>query len=121
MKPEPVEVIDFDEKQFRRHLTEIMRAADKSGFVGIKQDGVRCGYLVSAKFWRADNLDNDSYVAITNRGKRVACVLPTYFWEIGMSFVGSFTPAARRRLPGIARAAALRDSRWPKHPKKMTP
>ena len=110
MKPKLDEVVDFDEKQFRKHLTEIMRAADKFGFVGIKQDGVRRCYLVSAKFWRADNLDNDSYVAITNRGKLVACVVPLSFWKMGMSFVGSFTPAARRRLPGIARAAALRDA-----------
>ena len=28
MKPELVEMVDFDEKQIRRHLNEILRAAE---------------------------------------------------------------------------------------------
>ncbi len=115
MKPKPVEVVDFDERQFRKESKAIYRAADKFGFVGIKRDGHRRGYLVSAKFWRAGTLGGENFVNITKRGRVVACVVPLVFWELGMSLMGSFAPTARRRLPAIARTAALRDVREAKH------
>jgi antitoxin (DNA-binding transcriptional repressor) of toxin-antitoxin stability system len=111
MKAKPVEIVDFEMRRFRRGASKILRVADKLGFIGITENGKRVSYLVSSNFWRTGVLNSDTITTITNRGKLVAYLVPPDFWDLGIRFVGSFSPAARRRLPGIARAAALRGTR----------
>lgn len=120
MKPESVEIVDFEMRKFRKGLRKIILAADKLGFVGITEEGRRVSYLVSAKFWRTGVLDSDAITGITGRGKLIAYVVPVEIWDLALRLLGAFTPAGRRRLPGIARAAALRDAREAKALKKQS-
>ena len=119
MKTESVEIVDFELRRHQKNLSEMIRVADKLGFIGITENGKRISYLVSAKLWRTGVLDSDAITGITKRGKMAAYVVPLELWNVWMLFLGAFTPAGRRRLPGLARAQAMRDAREAKRLKKQ--
>ena len=91
-----------------RNLRTAVKEAEHFGFLPCMKGSECVGILLAPKLWRLGPLDSESFVTITLHGSPAAYFIPSPMSRIWLGILECLTPAGRRRLPHIARAAAAR-------------